>query len=445
MVITRWTGREVTALRAAMRPRHTQVQFAERIGCTIEAVGKWEQRGAAITLRPKYADCMDTQLARLSPDERAIFQAALNASLPDRPMIADTGQSATQHPVIEDDDVNRRESLGAIAGLSVLAAGDAMPGKALTRIGVSDAARVQAETDRLEREDQHVGGGFLLRQAQRSLEQAKMLLEIGEFTSESGPAFMSATGNMAVLVGWSAYECENHSLARRCFADALSLANLADDDELTVHACLYAALQSNRLARQGIGSPYYTLRLTERARDLTHGLPSGRIHALIAVREASAFAILGDRAAFSRQIASAWREMDCGAQFEPLEECPVWLRFMSHGEVRFQEARGIDDLGQTGNAISVYADAIQREAGIRNAVNYQAQLAAALAGIGDTSNAVAEGMAVLDRLEGAISSARTLRDLAAVRSAVHDDRHSTAADFRHRHDQLACQAGGPTV
>lgn len=75
MTIVKWTGLEVAALRTALRD--TQVQFADRIGCSIESVGKWERRGADITLGAKYSECMDTARRRLDDEQRARFEAAL--------------------------------------------------------------------------------------------------------------------------------------------------------------------------------------------------------------------------------------------------------------------------------------------------------------------------------------------------------------------------------
>ncbi|MGW5383545.1 helix-turn-helix domain-containing protein [Nocardia sp. NPDC003963] len=76
MAIIKWTGFEVAALRTALRD--TQVQFADRIGCSIESVGKWERRGADITLGAKYSECMDTARRRLDDEQRARFDAALH-------------------------------------------------------------------------------------------------------------------------------------------------------------------------------------------------------------------------------------------------------------------------------------------------------------------------------------------------------------------------------
>ncbi|MFE3444617.1 helix-turn-helix domain-containing protein [Nocardia sp. NPDC059180] len=75
MAIVTWTGLEVAALRAALRD--TQVQFADRVGCSLEAVGKWERRGADIILGAKYSECMDTTHRMLDDAQRARFDAGL--------------------------------------------------------------------------------------------------------------------------------------------------------------------------------------------------------------------------------------------------------------------------------------------------------------------------------------------------------------------------------
>ena len=51
-------------------------------------------------------------------------------------------------------------------------------------------------------------------------------------------------------------------------------------------------------------------------------------------------------------------------------------------------------------------------------MNYRAQLAAALAGTGDTAAAISQGVAVLPALETDVASPRTLRELAPVRAAA---------------------------
>jgi hypothetical protein len=70
----------------------------------------------------------------------------------------------------------------------------------------------------------------------------------------------------------------------------------------------------------------------------------------------------------------------------------------------------------------------------RNRACYQAQFAAALAGGGETSGAVAEGLAVLPALEETVASPRVLRELQPVRSAAEQ---VGAQEFCERYDKVA--------
>ncbi|MEG8181623.1 hypothetical protein GZH49_24290 [Nocardia terpenica] len=75
-VCGRWTGREVTALKEALR--RNQEQFAEAVGVSVEAVKKWERRGETITLSAPYAARMDRTLAEVSSEVAERFWSILN-------------------------------------------------------------------------------------------------------------------------------------------------------------------------------------------------------------------------------------------------------------------------------------------------------------------------------------------------------------------------------
>ncbi|MEU1952092.1 helix-turn-helix domain-containing protein [Nocardia rhamnosiphila] len=78
MIVTRWTGVEVRALRTAAL-RVTQEDFAETAGFTVGVVRKWEGRRESIELSGKFAARMDDLLRDLGPDQEARFEVALSA------------------------------------------------------------------------------------------------------------------------------------------------------------------------------------------------------------------------------------------------------------------------------------------------------------------------------------------------------------------------------
>lgn len=76
MIVTRWTGVEVRALRREAL-RRSQQEFAEMTGFSEAVVRKWERRGASITLTGTFAAGMDTVLEGLDARQLQRFRAVL--------------------------------------------------------------------------------------------------------------------------------------------------------------------------------------------------------------------------------------------------------------------------------------------------------------------------------------------------------------------------------
>ncbi|WP_433566864.1 helix-turn-helix domain-containing protein [Nocardia sp. CA-151230] len=424
MIVGDWTCTEVKALREALR--QTQEEFAETLGYTIHAVQKWENLPAGRKLaRLKTVEDMEGQLARLDPVQHERFQSAL-ARLYSGPLTRDRAAELESEEVV---DVNRREFGKVLAG--------ALMAESL-HIGHGDARRIAVYVNLIEDEARRVGGAPLVRAVVAQSEQALRVLDTVTFgNSEAETIYLSAVGHLAAAASWLAFDSTLLAQARRSANDAFAVANQAGDDDVTVHSCMVRSLETLALAKTGEGSPQYALRLTGLARNLLRGRPPARIHALVATREAQAHAQLGDRERFVRAIAVAWREMEQAADYEPIEQCPVWLQFVSRSEIKFHEARGYERLGDTATAVELFS-AMERGAG-RNAVFYRARKAAILAGGGDLAAAVAEGVQVLDQLEQGLSSPRTITVLEPIRTAA--DKLPTDEEFCQRFDAVSSKVG----
>ncbi|WP_280269724.1 helix-turn-helix domain-containing protein [Nocardia wallacei] len=446
MIVSTWTRTEVRALRRAAL-RMTQEAFAESLGYKVETIQKWERKTSPPrAVRGDSAESLDTAYAKLKPAQRERFWSEINRVQP----------CASGHPVLsgataavisvspdctqpragaweDDGDVKRRD----FGKLAIAAGAAALVPDAPVKIGMGDVHRLLQGVDALEQEDQRAGGAALVDFAVEQLGRAQWMLDNCAYDTPTGNAFTSATGELAVLTGWLAYDADRHRLARRCYSDAMALATESDNADLIAHTCLYAANQSIALARAGEGSPHKAMTLIDRARDLMRGRPPGRMHALIAVREAQAQGVLGRRMEFGRAIATAWREMDNAAQYEPRDECPQWIRFVSHSEISGLEARGYGDLGDAARSVELYTAAAAEQSGTRNATNLKAWSAAARVSTGDVRGAVEEGLPVLEWLSQ-VSSTRTLRVLDPVRRAV--DEGPVGADFRDHFDALSQKA-----
>lgn len=413
--------------------RLTQERFAERIGYSAAAVAKWERATRARPVRGEPAQDLDTELTRLDDGQRARFEKAINALEGDHPPPRASPPPREPHPIhvdAQEGDVNRR-AFGKLA--TTTAAVVALP-DGRGRIHMDDVRHLRTVVDSLYKQDQRTGGVSLIDLATVQLRQARTRLETSAYDCATGNAFASVTGELAMLCGWLAYDADRNPLAQHCYATAMSYGAEVGNDTLIAYTCLYAANQSSYLARTGLGgSPYKSLQLVDRARQLVRGRPPGRVHALIALRDAQAYGLLGDPIAFGRAISTAWRELDAAEQHEPLEDVAHCLRFVTHSEATDQEARGYADVGNLAKAVELYSAAIEQPAATRNATMIRAWSATTRARIGDLTGALEHGQAALAG-SSAMSSARVLSRLRPLRVAVDDS--LIGADFRDTYDDL---------
>lgn len=90
---------------------------------------------------------------------------------------------------------------------------------------------------------------------------------------------MSAAGELAVCVGWLAYDAGEQNLSRQPYSDARLLADQSGDDGLAIRAMEKMSLLSVSCA-QGKGRPgsaREAARLSERATELSRRDPSPRL------------------------------------------------------------------------------------------------------------------------------------------------------------------------
>lgn len=78
MVVGRWTGREVRALRAALRM--SVRAFAEHLGVTTATVSRWEHQRAPAPPRPAAQSALDQALTLVDTDSKARFRLLLTSS-----------------------------------------------------------------------------------------------------------------------------------------------------------------------------------------------------------------------------------------------------------------------------------------------------------------------------------------------------------------------------
>ncbi|MFD4356747.1 hypothetical protein ACFWPX_29645 [Nocardia sp. NPDC058518] len=403
MIVSKWTAAHVFALREYAL-REEKVEFAKRLGFTVDAVTKWE-RSATLErpVRGESARALDTALEMLTPTQLARMCLA---------------------PGIEDE-VNRRQfgfGTAAIVGATlVVDSATAQASVSGQRIGFDDVRALVDYTEAIEQRDQREGGAFLVDEARIALAVARQQLDVAICDPITGTAAASAVGNLATITGFLAYDADDQDLARECYSAAMDLASRSGDDELTVHTLCNRATQEITLSREGRGgNPYLALQNIARAEHLAGGWRPGRIHALIRVRAAQAHARIGDADGFRIAMDDAHRALDAALNTELITHCPRWLRFVDPAELAGHEARAYSDLGDHRAALNLYETALQGQ-GRRNTANAAAWHANTRAAVGDLQGALEAAEPVLLAMEGsgsgrpAIRSPRTLRVLAPIR------------------------------
>jgi transcriptional regulator with XRE-family HTH domain len=326
-------------------------------------------------------------------------------------------------------ELNRREFGGlAAAGIAaVLPAASAPRG-----INSSHIRYWRACTDTLYVRDRAVGGTVLLSPALQQWQRVRLMLREGG-AGETGRQLLMVAGELALCTGWIAMDGGRLPLARPLYEQARELAAGAGDAVLTVHVLTNQSMLHAEMARTGPSREpaRQALRLAFGAQEEGRYIPMPRLHALIALRHASAASLLGDKAAFRTAITQARRELDRGPRDD---DPPEWLRFVDQAEIAGVEARGHLNLGDAARSALLYRQVLAAGLSTRNRASYGAGLADALLKQGARQEAIAAAMEVLPTLEGGVTSMRCLNRLRLVRQAAGNA--PGAQDFRERYDAV---------
>lgn len=310
MTIVTWTGREVAALRAALRD--TQIQFADRIGCSIEAVGKWERRGAEITLGAKYAECMDTTRRRLDDEQRARFDVAL------REQGSNPGTAGAEVSLLSTaknsfdpqkvDDVRRRDFGASILGLPALAVGVAKSDTTSVPIEMSDVTsggRVAPELVDYFRSqlsghytaDMYLGPLYLIPTVQAQTELIARLAGTAEPPVRWG--LLEIGTAYAALLGWLYQDAGNRAASAKWRGTTLSLAHRCGNPQLISYAL------SNMAMLALDDNDGRTVIDYARAALAVGPKPSPKVRVMALQYEAQGHAMLGDRSTADRRLDEA--------------------------------------------------------------------------------------------------------------------------------------------
>jgi tetratricopeptide (TPR) repeat protein/DNA-binding XRE family transcriptional regulator len=275
-----------------------------------------------------------------------------------------------------------------------------------------------------------VGGTVLLSPAFQQWQRVRLALKDGA-AGETGRQLRASAGELALCTGWIALDGGRPQLARSLYEEARELAAGAGDVVLAVHvlasqSMLYAEMAQTGPSREPARQ---ALRLAFQAQAEGRYIPVARLHALIALRHASAASLLGDKAAFQAAISQARHELDRGPRDS---DPPEWLRFVGETEVTGIEARGWLNLGDADRSARLYRQVLADVPGTRDRASYGAGLADALLKQGARQDAIAAATEVLTALEGGVTSMWCLNRLRIIRQAARNT--AGAQEFCERFD-----------
>ncbi|GAA2650857.1 hypothetical protein GCM10010425_74600 [Streptomyces spororaveus] len=297
----------------------TGASMGENVGCTARLVAAWED-GDVTLPRAVYRRIL-TQISGRAMSELGFTATPAPAT------------ATTSH--LSQASVDRRDFLldGAGAALALLP----LPAERTGRIGAADVRTVSRTVTAIYAHDTEHGSAQLRRSASTAMHTAYQWLQDGSYTERTGRQLRIATGHLSVAAGWLSFDSGRPADARSLYGEALAAARIADDLALEGHAfgCL-------SLVAKASGRPREAVAAAQGAQSAVRTYGSARMLALMAMREAGGWALLGDADATDRAIVRAHHLYAQG----PAEADPDWLTFFTPAELAGLEALARADLDQ---------------------------------------------------------------------------------------------------
>ncbi|MFJ8475320.1 tetratricopeptide repeat protein [Kitasatospora sp. NPDC094011] len=266
------------------------------------------------------------------------------------------------------------------------------------KVGAAEVSGVEQAVRDIRLADDAHGADALYELAGQSLRTAYLLLNEGEYSAETERRLQAGAGELAISVGWLAHDSNRLADARSFYAEALATSRMAGDSALEAHVFCNSAF----LARDA-GRPREALRAAQAGQSAARELGSARLLALLAMREAGAWAVLRDRSSCERAIGRAYSLFDRG----PSEADPEWMSFFGEAEIAGLQSQcwsALEDWDRASDQAAL-AIALQEPHFVRNRVLYTAELAHDRLGRGDLTGAAHHGSAAV-ALFGEVRSAR---------------------------------------
>ncbi|BDT96996.1 helix-turn-helix domain-containing protein [Nocardia sputorum] len=290
-------------------------------------------------------------------------------------------------------------------------------------VGKADVAAVRDVMLVFSQIDQRLGGGHGRTAVVQYLTNEVTSYLKSSFASEIVRRDMfAAAAEMAYLVGWMAFDNDEHAAAQRYFATSTQLAAEADDDPLAGHVLRAMAHQAVDLGHLEQG-----LQLAEASvNGNRYRTACPRERALLKVVHAKALSAAGRTAESAKALLQA--EQDLAAASAADHE-PTRVFFFSEASLAHETACALRDAGDLAGA----ADQFQLSVRKRQATAFTRTHAVTLgylgtvqAHSGELEQACATWTSALDTMDG-VQSGRTRKVARDIRATVAPYRHIAAA------------------
>ncbi|MGO4612989.1 hypothetical protein AB4305_03430 [Nocardia sp. 2YAB30] len=202
-------------------------------------------------------------------------------------------------------------------------------------------AYLEQDLLQLRRLDDGHGGELVLRTVTHRLSLAIDLLADSSYKAGIGRRLLSAVGQMAQLAGWLGFDLGRHGFAQRMYLLGLRAAAASGDRQLGALILSCIAFQQTWRNR-----PHDAVAIMSTVTQKLRGAATPRVAALIAMREARAFATTGMPHETSAALERAHGALARG----PHEDDPAWTYWMDETVLTSEAGRCYLHLGDTQRA-----------------------------------------------------------------------------------------------
>ncbi len=308
-VVATWTAGHADMLRRALRM--TSESYAEYLGVAVRTVAYWHKNPEIIP-QQRNQEILDTALERAPDRAKAQFAQLMGE--------AARGSRAPGHV----------EPSGS--SLSVMTGPE---------FGDSEYLQsIRSHIREIVALDNRFGGADLVRLSTRFFRTLHDQLGAGTYDPRLERDLHSAAGELAEVVGWLAYDAEEHDLCRRMNQESLYFTRLAGDKTVEL-----LTLQNSSMHAASQGRPREALQIARSVLEGNYRL-SPRLKALFLTRKARALAQGGDESALALlpEIRTLFLEGVSDGD-------PAWAWWIDQRELAWHEAMVQRDLGLSGPAV----------------------------------------------------------------------------------------------